>query len=87
MESGYYLRSGCDLFPVHEPRLEVIGRTLEDINVLTVTSQDALESLKQALNDAKSHGLDWRTKKLIAEADERLVTMVERSRGAKKEEE
>ena len=84
MESGYYLRSGCDLFPVHEPKLEVIGRTLEDINVLSVTSTDVQKSLTQALRDAKFQGLDWRTETVSAEADDRLVTMVERSRKAKK---
>ncbi|MFC1579561.1 type I-U CRISPR-associated RAMP protein Csb1/Cas7u [Thermodesulfobacteriota bacterium] len=82
MESGYYLRSGCDLFPIKEPKLEVIGRTLENIEVHAITAKDAHEILTKALDDAKSQELKWRKETIIAEADERLVTLVERSRKA-----
>jgi len=84
MDSGYYLRSGWDLFPLHEPRLEVIGRTLEDIKVHPLTATDAKEALEQALDEAEKQGLKWRTKQVFAEADERLITLVERSRKARK---
>jgi hypothetical protein len=82
MDSGYYLRSGCDLFPLDEPKLEVIGRTLEDSTTHSITAADAREALMQALDDAKSHKLEWRKEPVTAEADTRLVTLVERSRKA-----
>jgi len=84
MESGYDLRSGCDLFPVHEPKLEVIGRTLEDINTHPITATEALKALEQALIDAEKQGLKWRKEKVMVEADDRLITLVERSRKAGK---
>ena len=80
MESGYYLRSGCDLFPTQEPKVEIIGRTLEEINAHPISASDAREALSQAIDDAKSHGLEWRKEAITAEADERLITLVERSR-------
>jgi len=82
MDSGYYLRSGCDLFPLDEPRLEIIGRTLQNSTVHAIAAPDAREALMQALDDAKSHNLEWRKEPVTAEADTRLVTLVERSRKA-----
>jgi len=80
MDSGYYLRSGCDLLPLHPPKLEVIMETLEDVTVHSITAEDALEALSQTLEAAAAYGFKWRKDKIYAEADERLVTMVERSR-------
>lgn len=82
METGYYLRSGCDLIPVRTPRLEVIGRSLEDVDTLEVSAPEALEALNQSLAAAAEVGLSWCTEKIEAKADERLVTLVERSRTA-----
>ena len=72
MESGYCLRSGCDLFPIHEPKLEVIGSTLEKTEVIPVTTQDALEALNESLAMPNLKGLrgvknryrSWQTKPL-----------------------
>jgi CRISPR-associated protein Csb1 len=80
MDAGYNLRSGCDLIPLRKPKLEIIGRTLEEIQEYAVDSNAALNALKIALNNAKGQGLEWSTKKIVAEADDRLVTLVERSR-------
>jgi hypothetical protein len=82
MESGYYLRSGCDLFPMHEPKLEIIGRTLEEIEVHPINANDVREALFKSLDFATSEGLEWRKDPIRAEADERLITMIERSRSA-----
>jgi CRISPR-associated protein Csb1 len=82
MHSGYYLRSGCDLFALDEPKLEVIGRTLQDSRSHAITVIDAKEALEEALNDAQSHNLEWRKESITAQADERLVALVERSRKA-----
>lgn len=84
MESGYNLRSGCDLFPIHEPKLEIIGRTLEGIITHPITAKEALEALTPALDDAEKQGLSWRKETVLIKADDRLITLVERSRTAKK---
>ncbi len=86
MDSGYYLRSGCDLIPVVEPELEIIGRTLNDIKTYAIDGTKALFALEEALDAGKAQGLKWRTDPVTAEADERLVTLVQRSRQAKGEE-
>jgi CRISPR-associated protein Csb1 len=83
MESGYYLRSGCNLFPLHEPKMEIIGRTLEEINYHSLNSTEALNALIKALAEAEGQGLKWRQDKMVVEADERLLTLVERSRKAR----
>jgi len=86
MTSGYYLRSGCDLFPMQELKLEIIGKTLEDISLHTICYEDAKEALNRALIESAKHDLKWRPETIVVMADERLVTLVERSRKAKKTE-
>jgi len=86
MDAGYYLRSGCDLIPVDEPKLEIIGRTLKDIKVFPIDATKALITLEEALDAGKEQGLEWRTDPVTAEADDRLLTLVQRSRQAKGEE-
>jgi hypothetical protein len=80
MEAGYNLRSGCDLLPLAEPQIEVIGRSLEDVASYPVTAAMAKEALLQALEASARHGLTWRSEPVTAKADERLVTLIERSR-------
>ena len=80
MEAGYNLRSGCDLLPLAEPQLEIIGRSLEEISRIPVTAAAARDALQQALDRAATLGLVWREESVTAIADERLVTLVERSR-------
>ena len=80
MESGYNLRSGCDLIPEKEPKLEIIGRSLEDLETHSISAGAALSALNKALSSARDSGLEWRKEKVVADADERLVTAVERSR-------
>jgi CRISPR-associated protein Csb1 len=82
MDEGYCLRSGCDLIPMRNPELEVIGRTLEDVDTTPIDVDSALAALKAANNSAAQQGLRWRDGPLVVDADERLVTLVERSRNA-----
>ena len=82
IQSGYCLRSGCDLFPIDAPKLEIIGTSLEKTELLSVTVKDALEALEKSLSDAKANGLLWREKALLVMASQPLRTMVERSRRA-----
>lgn len=83
MEEGYNLRSGCDLIPVKAPRLEIIGRTLEEVETYSVTVDGVLQALEQAKGDAKNQGLVWREEPLHATADDVLTTLIQRSRTAK----
>lgn len=80
MDAGYNLRSGCDLIPLKKPKLEIIGRTLDEAQEYPVDPDAALTALKDSLKKAKDQGLEWSTKKVVAEADDRLVALVERSR-------
>lgn len=80
MEAGYNLRSGCDLLPLTEPQLEIIGRSLEEISRVPVTAAAARAALQEALDHAATLGLAWRGEPVTAIADERLVMLVERSR-------
>lgn len=77
---GYSLRSGCDLVAERAPVVQALGRTLEDVQPLSVDVPDTKKLLDTCLEKAAEHGLRWRERALELQADERLVTMVERSR-------
>ncbi len=87
MDEGYYLRSRCDLIPVNQTKIEVIGRTLDETEEYQISPGEMLEVLKKAREEARRYGLEWRTEPLVTEGDERLTTMIERSRKATKLEE
>jgi CRISPR-associated protein Csb1 len=82
LDEGYCLRSGCDLIPLTSPEVEVIGRTLEEVDTYPIEVDSALAALRAANQRAGQQGLRWREAPLAVEADERLVTLVERSRTA-----
>ena len=81
-ETGYRLRSRCELMPRDGGRLEVIGRTLQDITPLTLDTDGAQQLLAAALDHARGHGLAFRPEVLKLVADERLTELVKRSRDA-----
>jgi CRISPR-associated protein Csb1 len=87
MDKGYFLRSRCDLIPVNKIQMEVIGRTLQEIETYELEADDMLTALNQSLGEAQKHNLKWRDDKLIVKGGERLIKMVERSRTAVKMEE
>jgi CRISPR-associated protein Csb1 len=80
MESGYFLRSGCDLLPVADPMLEIIGRSLAEAEPCAISAEAAKVSLMEALAMAEEHGLAWRKEVLLLTADDRLRRLVELSR-------
>jgi CRISPR-associated protein Csb1 len=80
-ESGYRLRSRCELVPVGPAKLEVIGRSLQDVQAHELSSDQALALLDAALAEAKVFGLQW-LGDLDLQADDRLVALVARSRAA-----
>lgn len=81
-ESGYLLRARCELMPRAAARLELIGRTLQDTEALALDTDAALGLLQQACRHAETFGLRWRDEVLRLQADDRLVTLVQRSRDA-----
>lgn len=87
MEAGYFLRSGCDLIPATQPTLEVVGRTLEEVEPFALNADEAHELLQACLNRAESAGLTWRREPMQVHADERLQELVRRSRESARAEE
>jgi CRISPR-associated protein Csb1 len=81
-ESGYRLRSRCELLPDDDGRLELIGRTLAQVEAVSLDTDGAAELLAQACAHAARHGLSFRPEPLRLEADDRLQELVKRSREA-----
>ncbi len=81
-ESGYWLRSRCELLPKDAGKLELIGRTLSDVVVTELSHGSAQTLLAQARAHAETHGLRFHPNTITLEADKRLQTLVERSRDA-----
>jgi CRISPR-associated protein Csb1 len=80
MESGYFLRSGCDLLPVADPTLEIVGRSLAEVESCAISAEAARAALVDALAKAERHGLVWRKEVVSLTADDRLRRLVELSR-------
>ena len=80
IRTGFCFRSGCDLVPMQNPTFEIVGTSLTDIQSPSIDYASALAVLREALAEAKAHGLEWRSSVIRATADERLVTLVENSR-------
>lgn len=87
MEAGYFLRSGCDLIPATQPTLEVVGRTLEEVESFSLNADTARELLGACLDRANGAGLAWRREPMQVKADERLQELVRRSRESSRAEE
>jgi CRISPR-associated protein Csb1 len=81
-QTGYFLRSRCELLPKDSGRLELIGRTLQDVRAVELPADAAERLLGQALGHAGRHGLAFRSEVIKLDADERLQTLVQRSRAA-----
>jgi len=58
---GYGLRSGCDLQPLREPTITLLGRTANDDQPVTIPASSLTNWLQQALTQAQAHGLSWAT--------------------------
>jgi len=87
MEAGYFLRSGCDLIPATQPTLEVVGRTLEEVESFTLDADGAHGLLQECLSRAEDAGLAWRREPMQVGADDRLQQLVRRSRESARAEE
>lgn len=78
LDAGYDLRSGCQLLPTAEPTLEVIGRTLQQVECVGLSS--AREWFDEAMERAGRHGLRWRTEPLNLQPSVDLKQVIARSR-------
>jgi CRISPR-associated protein Csb1 len=81
-ESGYLLRSRCELLPRDAGRLELVGRTLAEIDTAVLNTDAAALLLKAACEHATGFGLSFRGEVLQLLADDRLQELVRRSREA-----
>lgn len=81
-EAGYLLRSRCELLPRDDGKLELIGRTLADVQEASLDTDAAARLLAQACEHAAGRGLRWRSGLLRLDADDRLQELVRRSREA-----
>lgn len=81
-ESGYLLRSRCELVPRDAGRMELIGRTLAEVETTSLDTDTARTLLAQACQHAEGLGLSFRKHVLHLEADDRLQELVRRSRDA-----
>jgi CRISPR-associated protein Csb1 len=81
-ESGYRLRSRCELLPNDAGRMEVVGRTLAEVQPTQLDAQGAAALLRAACVHAEGHGLHFRADVLQLQADDRLQELVRRSREA-----
>ena len=72
-EAGFWRDAG---------RLELIGRTLKDVETSTLDTESARTLLAEASRHAEGFGLKFREHILQLEADDRLQELVRRSRVA-----
>lgn len=78
LDAGYDLRSGCQLVPSEEPTLELIGRTLKQIERTDLSNARAW--FDAAMAEAARHGLRWRTEPLVLTPSADLAAVIAKSR-------
>ena len=80
-EQGYFLRSRCDLVR-EQPDLtieRVNAATIGDDDKFTLTAEDAIGLLDEAVEQARSQGFGWSTDAVRLTPKPELVTMVSKS--------
>ena len=77
-EKGYNLRSQCDLLPEDDLLWELIG--VKESERYSLTSEQAIDLLKSAVEKAKAANLPWNSNLVELSPSEDLVEMVLRSR-------
>lgn len=82
-EDGYDFRSRCQLIPEQDPEFELLGSTLKDVTRFTLTSEDAIKILTDAVDAAKKAGLKWVTEPVVLSPSARLKNLVEAARAAR----
>lgn len=78
LDAGYDLRSGCQLVPTEEPELEMIGRTLKQIERTDLSNARAW--FDEAKTKAARFGLCWRTEPFVLTPTADLAAVIAKSR-------
>ncbi|MCS6976079.1 MAG: hypothetical protein NZM31_03585, partial [Gemmatales bacterium] len=78
-ESGLDLRSRCLLWPTEPLKWELLGKPGQIEKDVVLTVEQAIQLLKEAIQDARSLGLPWRDKPLRLVPSEDLVELVVKS--------
>lgn len=80
IEQGCDLRSRCVLVAEAPTRFELVGRTLDDVVEFSMTTEDALSLLEQAVDALRAAGLAWSDDDLVLQPSPKLVELISRSR-------
>jgi CRISPR-associated protein Csb1 len=78
-ETGLDLRSRCLLWPVAALEWALLGKPGEIQDGLTLSGEQAVELLKDAIQRAKTRGLRWNETPVVLTPSDALVTLVVRS--------
>lgn len=78
-ESGYQLRSRCQLIPVEAPVFEILGPTQSDRETFTCDSTATKAVFDEAVAAAKKQGLVWDTTPVVLTPKPDLIKLVELS--------
>ncbi len=81
-ESGYALRSRCQLIPIEEPIFELIGNHVGEIRKIKISAAEARQLLLEAIDAAKRAGLDWQAEPIALQPTDRLTELVRMSERA-----
>lgn len=79
IESGFDLRSRCLLWPESPDEWELLCRPGVEPQKLTISAEDALNVLKEAIAKAEKTGLVWEKKPIRLKPSDQLVALVKRS--------
>lgn len=79
-DGGYDLRSRCVLVPLSASKVELIGRTLDDVEAVDLTTEQAVELLGEAVAELTSLGLGWNADGLVLVPSGKLMALIEGSR-------
>lgn len=80
IEQGYDLRSRCVLVAETATRYELVGRTLDDVTEFSLTTEQALGLLQDAIQGLRDNGLQWAEEDLVLRPTPKLVELIRRSR-------
>jgi CRISPR-associated protein Csb1 len=78
-ERGLSLRSRCNLFPTEPRRWELLSLPGAAPTSFSITGEQALELLHQAVEAAEAAGLTWEKKKLTLKPTPELINLIRQS--------
>lgn len=76
---GLDLRSRCTLWAEESRRWELLGRPGEEPKVYSLDGNSAIDLLNASLEEAKKHGVSWRTEPVLLTPSPELIKLVQRS--------